>query len=493
VKPTLIPVSLNQVLQQSNLPEVNSNLQVRGITHDHRKIEPGFIFAAIPGFKRHGIEFVSDAITLGAVAVLTDSVGAKLAPVGLEIILSENVRHDMAILAKHVYQDAQNKLITVGVTGTNGKTTTTNLIADGLTALGQNPLLVGTIGITLGDESFASSRTTPEATDLHAIILAAHQNGARSLAMEVSSHALSLGRVDGIKYDVAVFTGLSQDHLDFHADMNDYFSAKASLFTRERSEIAVICIDDAWGLELAKMTELPVVTYGVSNLNADWHPKEIEVLSDGRTQFIACYKNIEIKVILSIPGDFNIANALAAIASAEVLKMDLHAFVENFSEIKVPGRLERVESGQDFVALVDYAHTPDAVARAIMVARTCTDGRVIAVLGCGGDRDPHKRIPMGENASRYADLVVVTDDNPRTEDASEIRAEVVKGTQNANAEVVEIANRLEAIHFAVKNANPGDCLIVLGKGHETGQEVNGVVTPFDDRIVLAEAIRVRMT
>jgi UDP-N-acetylmuramoyl-L-alanyl-D-glutamate--2,6-diaminopimelate ligase len=172
--------------------------------------------------------------------------------------------------------------------------------------------------------------------------------------------------------------------------------------------------------------------------------------------------------------------------------MDLHAFVENFSEIKVPGRLERVESGQDFVALVDYAHTPDAVARAIMVARTCTQGRVIAVLGCGGDRDPHKRIPMGENASKYADLVVVTDDNPRTEDASEIRAEVVKGTANANAEVVEIGNRLEAIHFAVKNANPGDCLIVLGKGHETGQEVNGVVTPFDDRIVLAEAIRVRM-
>ncbi len=492
MKPTLIPVSLNQVLQQSNLPEVNSNLQVRGITHDHRKIEPGFIFAAIPGFKRHGIEFVSDAITLGAVAVLTDSVGAKLAPVDLEIILSENVRHDMAILAKHIYQDVQSKLITVGVTGTNGKTTTTNLIANGLTALGQNPLLVGTIGITLGDESFASSRTTPEPTDLHAIILAAHQNGARSLAMEVSSHALSLGRVDGIKYDVAVFTGLSQDHLDFHADMNEYFAAKASLFTKERSEMAVVCIDDAWGLELAKITELPVVTYGVSNPKADWHPKDIQVLSDGRTQFIACYKKIEIKVILSIPGDFNIANALAAIASAEVLKMDLHAFVENFSEIKVPGRLERVESGQDFVALVDYAHTPDAVARAIMVARTCTQGRVIAVLGCGGDRDPHKRIPMGENASKYADLVVVTDDNPRTEDASEIRAEVVKGTANANAEVVEIGNRLEAIHFAVKNANPGDCLVVLGKGHETGQEVNGVVTPFDDRIVLAEAIRVRM-
>jgi UDP-N-acetylmuramoyl-L-alanyl-D-glutamate--2,6-diaminopimelate ligase len=310
--------------------------------------------------------------------------------------------------------------------------------------------------------------------------------------MEVSSHALSLGRVDGIKYDVAVFTGLSQDHLDFHADMNEYFAAKASLFTKERSEMAVVCIDDAWGLELAKITELPVVTYGVSNPKADWHPKDIQVLSDGRTQFIACYKKIEIKVILSIPGDFNIANALAAIASAEVLKMDLHAFVENFSEIKVPGRLERVESGQDFVALVDYAHTPDAVARAIMVARTCTQGRVIAVLGCGGDRDPHKRIPMGENASKYADLVVVTDDNPRTEDASEIRAEVVKGTANANAEVVEIGNRLEAIHFAVKNANPGDCLVVLGKGHETGQEVNGVVTPFDDRIVLAEAIRVRM-
>ncbi len=493
MKPSLTLIPLNSVLSKANLAQTKSDIQVRGISHDHRNIEAGFIFAAIPGFKRHGIEFIGQAISHGAVAVLTDSVGAKLAPAGIEIILSDDVRHDMAMLAKTIYQDAQSKLLSVGVTGTNGKTTTTNLVANGLTQLSQNPLLVGTIGITLGDESIASARTTPEATDLHAILLSAHQNGARSLVMEVSSHALTLGRVDGIKYDVCVFTGLTQDHLDFHADMNDYFAAKAKLFTAERSERAVICIDDAWGLELAKISEIPVTTYAVSNSNADWQAKNVQVLSDGRTQFIANYKNLEVEVVLAIPGDFNIANALAAIACAEVLKLDLHKFVEGFGDIKVPGRLERIESGQDFVALVDYAHTPDAVSRAISVARTCTSGRVIAVLGCGGDRDPHKRIPMGQSASENADMVIVTDDNPRSEDPAAIRAELLRGTEKSSAEIVEIPNRLEAIHYAVKQANPGDCVIVLGKGHESGQEVNGVVTPFDDRIVLAEALRARMT
>lgn len=493
MKPTVNPVSLNLILEKAHLKPISSNLEVRGITHDHRKIEPGFIFAAIPGFKRHGIEFASDALALGAVAVLTDTVGQKMAAKDVEIILSEDVRHDMAILAKHIYLDAQSNLMSVGVTGTNGKTTTTNLISGGLTALEQNPLLIGTIGITLGEESISSSRTTPEATDLHSILLAAHQKGARSLVMEVSSHALTLGRVDGIKYDVSVFTGLTQDHLDFHADMNEYFAAKAKLFTSERSEVAVICIDDAWGVELASICKIPFVTYAVSNPNADWQAKEINVLADGKTQFTAVYKGIEVKLILSIPGDFNIANSLAAIAVAEVLKMDLHKFASALSEIKVPGRLERVESGQDFVALVDYAHTPDAVARAIQVARTCATGKVISVLGCGGDRDPHKRVPMGENAGLFSDLVVVTDDNPRSENPSEIRAEVLRGVAKTTTEVVEIANRLEAIHFAVKSANPGDCVIVLGKGHESGQEVQGVVSPFDDRIVLAEAIRARMT
>ena len=493
MKPTLNSVALNNVLEKSHLKPIASNLEVRGITHDHRKVEPGFVFAAIPGFKRHGIEFASDAIALGAVAILTDSVGAKLAVDGIEVILSDDVRHDMAILAKHIYQDAQGKMLSVGVTGTNGKTTTTNMISTGFKALEQNPLLIGTIGISLGDDSFSSSRTTPESTDLHSILLGAHQKGARSLVMEVSSHALTLGRVDGIKYDVAVFTGLTQDHLDFHADMNDYFAAKAKLFTTERSEQAVICIDDAWGVELVQKIDIPVVTYAVANPNADWQAKNIEVLADGKTQFTATYKDKEVKVVLAIPGDFNIANSLAAIAVAEVLKLDLHKFVSAFSDIKVPGRLERIESGQDFVALVDYAHTPDAVARAIQVARTCATGKVISVLGCGGDRDPHKRAPMGENAGLYSDLVIVTDDNPRTEEPSEIRAEVLRGAQSTQAEIVEVANRLEAIHYAVKIANPGDCVIVLGKGHESGQEVNGVIAPFDDRIVLAEALRARMT
>ncbi|MEN9693147.1 MAG: hypothetical protein RLZZ330_791 [Actinomycetota bacterium] len=491
--PKVTATDLNQLLSKANLPTTNSNLKITGITHDHRKVQPGFIFAAVPGFKKHGIEYAAEAFALGAVAVLTDAVGQKLAPENLVVIVSDDVRHDMAILARWIFEDAQSKLMTVGVTGTNGKTTTSNLIANGFESVQQNPLLIGTIGITLKDESISSSRTTPESTDLHAILLAAHQNGANSLVMEVSSHALSLGRVDGIKYEVAVFTGLTQDHLDFHADMNDYFSAKAKLFTKERASNAVVCIDDAWGLQLRDVAEIPVTTYAVINPNADWTAKEVSVQEDGRTSFTAVHSNIEIRVVLAIPGDFNIANALAAIATADILKLDLHKFVSGFGDIKVPGRLERVESGQDFVALVDYAHSPDAVARAIKVARTCTNGKVIAVLGCGGDRDPHKRIPMGENASNNADVVIVTDDNPRTEDAAAIRSEVLVGASNGTAEIQEIGNRLEAIHFAVSAANPGDCLILLGKGHETGQEINGVVFPFDDRLVLAEAIRARMT
>lgn len=493
MKPQLTPIGLDVVLSKTHLPSTNTNVLVSGIAHDHRKVRPGFIFAAVPGFNRHGIEYVAEAISHGAVAVLTDSVGRKLAPENILVIESDDVRHSMAMLAKEIYQNAQSKLLSIGVTGTNGKTTTTNLIANGLRTLNQNPLLIGTIGISLGDEVFNSTRTTPESTDLHSILLAAHQKGARSLVMEVSSHALVLGRVDGVKYDLAVFTGLTQDHLDFHADMNDYFAAKASLFTRDKTEFAVICVDDAWGVELTQLCEVPFVTYGISNPQAQWRAKNIETLSDGKTQFVAKYDDLEIKVVLSIPGEFNIANTLAAIASAHHLKLDVHKFVEDFSQVKVPGRLERVESGQDFVALVDYAHTPDAVERAIKVARTCTNQRVITVIGCGGDRDPHKRAPMGANASQYSDVVIVTDDNPRGEDAASIRAAVIKGANQFTANILEVGNRLEAIHAAVKMANPGDCVIVLGKGHESGQEVNGVITPFDDRLVLAEAIRARMT
>lgn len=493
MKPELTSVSLDLVLTKCQLPVTNTEIKVSGITHDHRKVQPGFIFVAIAGFNRHGIEFAGEAIAHGAVAVLTDSVGKKLAPTSIPIVESDEVRHHMAILAREIYLNSQSKLISIGVTGTNGKTTTTNLISSGLRHLEQNPLLIGTLGISMGDEYFSSNRTTPESTDLHATLLYGNQKGARTLVMEVSAHALSLGRVDGVKYDVAVFTGLSQDHLDFYADMNEYFSAKAELFKKDRAEFAVICIDDAWGLELAQTCQIPFVTYGVSNPTAQWRAKKIEVLSDGKTKFVAEYLGTEVNVILAIPGDFNVANALAALACASQLKLDLHRFAETFSDIKVPGRLERVESGQDFVALVDYAHTPDAVERAIKVARTCTTGRVITVVGCGGDRDPHKRIPMGANASQFSDVVIITDDNPRTEDPVTIRAEVLIGAAQFAAEVHEIGNRLEAIHEAVKLANPGDCVIVLGKGHESGQEINGVVTPFDDRLVLAEAIRARMT
>ena len=465
-----------------------TKLHVTGITHDNRQIKPGFVFVGVPGFAVHGATFAQDAIAAGAVAIVTDAAGAELiGRVEVPVIRSANPRSDMALLAREIYGDAQSRLLSVGITGTNGKTTTAHMVAAALADQGLNPLILGTVGIRLGDAHIPSSRTTPESTDLHGLLLAGLNAGAKSFVMEVSSHALSLGRVDGIDFDVAVFTGLSQDHLDFHHTMENYFAAKAQLFTEERAQHAVICIDDEWGKKLAGLCDLPMLTYS-TNGKADWTAKDIHTTEDGRVTFIAHGPAREFPVEIPLPGLFNVANALAAIATADLLALSEVTAGAALRHVAVPGRLERIREGQEFVALVDYAHTPDAVEKAIAVARTCATGRVIAVLGCGGDRDAAKREPMGR-AAGLADVVIVTDDNPRSEDPAVIRDAVLKGVKETSVEVHEIASRETAIAHAVSIARSGDCVILLGKGHESGQEVAGVVTPFDDREVLRSAIR----
>ena len=481
--------SLANLASQAGLSFEGRDAAITAIEYDHRKVGPGALFCALPGANRHGSSYAAEAVALGAVAILTDSAGEpECATLGVPVLVVDSPRSAMAHLAVEFFDRPQERMLTVGVTGTNGKTTTTNLIAAMLRANDLNPLLVGTVGLTLGSEHWPLARTTPEAPDLLAWMAAAVEQGSKSLVMEVSSQGLVLGRVDGLKFDVVLFTGLSQDHLDFHETMEHYFEAKASLFTAERAARGVICLDDEWGHLLADWCSIPFLTYSVDQ-PADWVANEVAVDSRGQSTYLACGpRELALPISVSIPGTFNIANSLAAVAAADSLGLHLPLACAALPEVTVPGRLERIECGQDFVVLVDYAHTPDAVGRALQVAKAAATGKVIAVLGCGGDRDRGKREPMGAAAAAVADVVLVTDDNPRSEDPALIRSAVLKGAHSEEAEAIEIGNRREAIHTACRMAAPGDWVLILGKGHESGQEVAGVITPFDDRVVAAEAV-----
>lgn len=490
MQPWPVSVSLDDAIASLGLSLPLTRMTVTGITYDNRLVQQGFVFAALPGLKQHGITFAAAAVESGAIAVLTDADGAhQAAGLSVPVVVSADPRSDMALLARFIYGDAQSHLISVGITGTNGKTTTSFLIESAMNATVGPTMLMGTTGMRLGEWNKTSTRTTPESTDIHSLLNDARHSGARGLVMEVSSHALRLGRVDGITYDVAVFTGLSPDHLDFHNDMEDYFQAKAELFTASRARRAVICIESEWGQRLARECDLPTLTVAMS-AQADWSARDVVIEADGHMNFIAVGPNSSFGVRLGIPGEFNVLNALATIAVADSLSLPLDTAIEGLANVFVPGRLQRIGAGQDFLVLVDYAHTPDAVARALAVARACTSGKVTVVLGCGGDRDSSKRGPMGAAAALGADAVVVTDDNPRSEDPTQIRAAVMAGVraQDSNREAIEIGSRAEAIRYAISAAQTGDCVIILGKGHETGQDINGVITHFDDREEATAAI-----
>ena len=307
----------------------------------------------------------------------------------------------------------------------------------------------------------------------------------------MSSHALELGRVDGVRFDLAVFTNLSQDHLDFHGDMESYFAAKAQLFTADRAAAALVCVDDAWGRRLADGADIPVTTYALG-APADWTVTDV-AHGDQGTTYVAHGPGVEVPARVGLPGMFNVANALAALAAAFHHGVDAQVAAAAIGDCAgVPGRMERIRAGQDFLVLVDYAHTPDAVGRAIAAAREAVTGDVIVVLGCGGDRDRGKRPLMGEVAARGADVLIITDDNPRSEPPSLIRAAMMEGARWVpsadRAVLLDEGDRRDAIMRAVRSAGPSDCVLVLGKGHEQGQEAAGVVPPFDDRLVVREAL-----
>jgi len=453
-------------------------LAVSGCTLDSRSVRPGDLYAALPGARVHGAEFAAAAAAAGAVAVLTDPAGVQRATdAGLPAVVADDPRAALGATAAWVHGDPGADLTVLGVTGTNGKTTTAFLLEAGLRAAGHTTGLLGTVLTRIGDEVVPSVRTTPEAPDLQGLLAVMRERGVGAVAMEVSSHALALGRVDGLVFDVAVFTNLSQDHLDFHGDMASYEAAKAQLFTPARSRAALVNVDDPAGRRIAATRAVPTSTYGDG---ADWRATDVELGPDG-SRFRLVGPGVDVPAAVRLPGAFNVANAVAALGALVMAGVEVGAAVEGVSALPgVPGRMERIEAGQGFLAVVDYAHTPEAVATLLAAVRAVTRERVVVVLGCGGDRDRAKRPLMGRAAAEGADVVVLTSDNPRSEDPLAILAEMGQGAPDA---VVE-PDRRAAIAYAVGQARPGDSVVVAGKGHETGQDVAGVVTPFDDRVVL---------
>ena len=462
---------------------------VTGVSLSSRRILPGDLYVALPGARAHGIDYAVDAVSAGAVAILTDADGAARAP-GVPLLVVPHPRAVLGGLAARIYGDPAGALRLVGVTGTQGKTTTTRLAEGGLEAAGIRAGVIGTVGTRVAGRDVKTDLTTPEAPDLHGLFAMMREQGVEACAMEVSSHALVMGRVDGVVFDVAVFTNLGRDHLDFHADLEEYYLAKASLFTPERARLALVNVDDEHGRRLAGETTIPVRTWSAAGRDADWTAVDVELEATGSRFTVVAPDGTRTPAEVPLPGDFNVANALAAIAACAEAGYDAALVAAGIAAGPgVPGRLERVEAGQDFVVVVDYAHKPDAVESALRTLRPLTEGRLVVVIGAGGDRDPGKRPLMGEIAGRLADVLVVTDDNPRSEDPAAIRAAILAGTTDAVAEVVEVGDRRSAIREALSRAAAGDVVLVAGKGHETGQEVAGTVHPFDDRDVVREELR----
>ncbi len=508
LRPATTGVLLHELTSriESAVGDDHGDVRVTGVTLDSRAVRPGDLYAALPGFNVHGADFAPDAVALGAVAVLTDPDGvARIGSdrdgdaLGVPLVVTAHPRDVLGGLSALVYGDPAAGLTMVGVTGTNGKTTTAYLIDSALRAQAHRTGLIGTVETRIGDVRIDSVRTTPEAPDLHAILAVMRERGVDACVMEVSSHALDLHRVDGVVYDVALFTNLSQDHLDFHPSMDEYFAAKASLFTPERSRAGVVCVDDEWGVRLASEATVPVTTMSTTHADADWL---VELGEGGSFTLRESDGGRLLRLTSHLPGTFNVANA--ALAALALLGVGLDTTqVERSMAVPpaVPGRMETVsDDGAGPRCIVDFAHTPVAVDAALRALRPSTTGRLVVVLGAGGDRDRGKRPGMGAAAARQADVVVVTDDNPRSEDPATIRAAVIAGARaeieqsgTDRVRVIDGGSRAAAIAEAIAlavldGAGDVDTVVVLGKGHEKGQEVAGVVHPFDDRDAVRAAL-----
>lgn len=494
------------------VPGASGSVPVTGISLNSRAVQPGDLYVALPGATRHGADFVAQAVEAGATAVLTDDAGARLLAlsndISVPVLLAKEPRRLVGPLAALIYQSMPAGTAApalFGVTGTNGKTTTTYFINALLGALGRKTGLIGTIEILAGGEPIPSLLTTPESTDVHALLALMRERGLDAASMEVSSHAVSFHRVDGVVFDVAGFTNLTQDHLDLHGTMDEYFQTKAQLFTPERARAAVVTVDDAWGLKLASAAGIPVTTLATSPAaaaaGADWTVTSTAPRGLG-TDFTLRHRNgTELRVHTGLPGGFNVANA--ALATVMVLAGGHDAAAVQAAldsrdpfTVAVPGRMQLVSTAP--AGVVDFAHNPDALARALEAVRSPDPGsKVIVVFGATGQRDQGKRPAMGAIAARLADTVIISDDDPHDEDAAAIRADVLAGAVDAREReglgctVLEVFPRDAAIRKAVELAGPQDTVLVAGRGHEVWQEVKGVNLALDDRVELRSALTAR--
>jgi len=458
---------------------------ISGVSINAQKVLPGDLFIAFAGAKTHGISYLEQAISNGAVAVLSD----KKIEGSIPSFIHPKPREIVGAISAWLYGHPFESMKAIGITGTNGKTTTANLVKQIWQLNSITSGLIGTLGIEIADEKLESARTTPEADDLQAVAAAMVEHGCKNLVMEVSSHAIDQGRIKGAKYEVVAFSNLTQDHLDYHLNMENYFQAKANLFTSEYAKVAVINVDDSYGKKLSQQVKIPVATVSRKDTNADLFLAKAEINNGTYQVEIKSKTGERLSENFALLGDYNLDNLLLAVAIVNSAGLSLDKIAPTISKLKsVPGRLESINAGQKFTALVDYAHTPDAVERVIATVKSATNGKIIGVLGCGGDRDASKRSVMGHALFNGCDLAVFTSDNPRSESAETILKEMTKGLDLGNKGFIEI-DRKSAIDLAVKNAQSGDVVLLMGKGHESGQEVNAVVTPFDDRVELAESIK----
>jgi UDP-N-acetylmuramoyl-L-alanyl-D-glutamate--2,6-diaminopimelate ligase len=504
------------------VPGASSAVPVTGISLNSRAVRPGDLYVALPGATRHGADFVAGAVDAGAVAVLTDDAGARLLALSNDIpvpvLLAAEPRNVVGRLSALIYRsrpDGADAPALFGVTGTNGKTTTTYFINALLRALGKRTGLIGTIEILAGGEPIPSLLTTPESTDVHALLALMRERGLDAASMEVSSHAISFHRVDAVVFDVAGFTNLTQDHLDLHGTMEEYFQTKAQLFTPERARAAVVTVDDDWGRRLAASAGIPVTTLATSTAptggtssgpadagwTADWTVVRTTPRGLGSDFVLRHRDGAELRVHTGLPGSFNVANA--ALATVMVLAgghepAAVQAALDAGDPftVAVPGRMQLVSTAP--AAVVDFAHNPDALERALEAVRSPEPGsKVIIVFGATGQRDQSKRPAMGAIAARLADTVIVSDDDPHDEDAAAIRQDVLAGalaakdSEGLDCTVLEVFPRDAAILTAVELAGAGDTILVAGRGHEVWQEVKGVNLALDDRVELRNALTAR--
>jgi UDP-N-acetylmuramoyl-L-alanyl-D-glutamate--2,6-diaminopimelate ligase len=468
-----------------------SEARVDGLAYDSRAVAPGDLFFCIRGARQDGHEHAGSAVAAGAAALCVE----RHLDLGVPEIVVSDSRRAMARIAAAFYGHPGSELKLIGVTGTNGKTTTAWLLDHVLRAAGHTTGLIGTIETRVAGERRAGARTTPESLDLQRLLAEMRALGVDAVAMEVTSHALVLHRVEGLRFSSVGFTNLSQDHLDFHSGMEDYFTAKRALFVTERAERGAINVDDAFGRRLRAMTNVPVVGFGLAQ-DAEVRALHVDPTASGNGIDVSTPLG-PLSVKTSLAGDFNVSNCLAAASCALQAGIGLDAISTGLAGASsVPGRFETVDRGQPFSVVVDYAHTPEALDNVLREARRMAargGGRVLCVFGCGGERDRKKRPLMGAVVAQLADVVVVTSDNPRSEDPDAIIASILEGVvahRWAGADEVT-SDRRDAIARAIARARRGDVVLIAGKGHETGQEIAGEVIPFDDRIVAGEMLETR--